>query len=185
MAIQFLDGQILFVDGAIAMDPACCCDGGAAACQRCTSGYAPNQVTLTASGFVSPLDWLNDPWVCDRSYDESYEETVFGTYDCWWRHVFESPVSCTIGEVIGTLDSIVCALRLVGSFTQIWAALEFTFDSVKGYGLVGFTSTGSSVTVDCGSFDDFCDLTVGESLCGDVWQDGGVEGVGVDYRMQM
>jgi hypothetical protein len=87
-AIQFKDGQILFVDGQIAMDPACCCVD----CTLCTTG------TLSLSYSITIADLANNNNTCanaNGTYVVDYCGVVSpGGYTmCSWIYSFPTPIN--------------------------------------------------------------------------------------------
>jgi len=81
-AIQFLDEQILFVDGQIAFDPACCCGGGADPCTDFNAGTTPAYYKLTISGVVGTCGFGDcNPWNATRVAERNIGE--YGL--CYWE----------------------------------------------------------------------------------------------------
>jgi hypothetical protein len=62
MPIQFLGGKILFVDGAIAMDPACCCVQFAQAWSFTDSGFIDGGQDGAFRAYDDPGDVPASPW---------------------------------------------------------------------------------------------------------------------------
>ena len=71
MSLQFRQGQVLFVQGALALDPACCC---ARACPTDGCGSCPTTITVAFTGLA-----------CGGGECDGYLDTVF-TQDpsCFW-----------------------------------------------------------------------------------------------------
>ena len=63
MAIQFKDGQILFVGGQIAMDEDCCCDGGEPTTCPTDCSSCATSITVTISGNA----FCNGTFTLDKS----------------------------------------------------------------------------------------------------------------------
>lgn len=91
MAIQFYDGGILFVDGEIAMDPACCCGPGELT-QCCESPWPDNWgliVSGITNGYRDNCIVLNDSVICTYAFSGSgwttYQyTTTSGDYTFTW-----------------------------------------------------------------------------------------------------
>jgi len=74
-SVQFYNGKVLFVDGKVAMDPACCC--------TTSNPCDPNpEMLLTVSGSSGTINWCGETWnlpgdsgvqksVCPTDYTKS------------------------------------------------------------------------------------------------------------------
>ncbi len=77
MAIQFVDGAILFVDGAIAMHEDCCCPCPCFCCSNCGELGCPDVFYATISRFIDG---------CGKTYSEGHsKKRSKGRADCLSR----------------------------------------------------------------------------------------------------
>ena len=65
MAIQFVDGAILFVDGAIAMHEDCCCPCPCFCCSNCGELGCPDVFYATISRFIDGCAIFNGSYVLE------------------------------------------------------------------------------------------------------------------------
>jgi hypothetical protein len=108
MTLQFWEGQLLFSNSALAMDPACCCDGGdPGGTPTCTDLF---DNLLEETVFTHPMQGLRDNINCDacRSLNTTFALTRWTSADslgaCYWRY---SAVHCQEGDggvVVSTLS---------------------------------------------------------------------------------
>jgi hypothetical protein len=115
VAIQFLNSQILFVNGAIAMDPACCCDGETVPCQVvCVNNVAPAQLQVEISGIETGN--LSDPTkncsACN-GHNGTYIANQLGSC-CWslqFSQVGTTPPCCLWGNGYHNCGISICVSR--------------------------------------------------------------------------
>lgn len=99
MAVQFYDGQILFVTGQIAMDPACCCGDGD--CDFTCTGTAP---TLTALD-VNFTMGAGSGCTCDSGITLALDGTS-GIERPYFGGTAENCSKCWYGIDLGSCDLI-------------------------------------------------------------------------------
>ncbi len=72
--LRFVGGELLFVDGDLAMSEDCCCDGGSTtACEYCTDSPLSDTAQLVLAGYTGTSACLNG----------TYNLTVYGG-GCGW-----------------------------------------------------------------------------------------------------
>ena len=124
MAIQFVDGKILFVDGAIAFHEDCCCGGEP--CTDCAGTQPSATVTLNggcggacdAAGVYTYVDfedlvnicgwkWEKGDWELFAIYDKNSEswELVVADLSNTFQGSLGEPLSCVSGEITGTASA--------------------------------------------------------------------------------
>ena len=160
MTIQFYNGVPLFVNGAPAMDPACCCGG--IDCGGCAVDTGPDQIDVTmptltpgdgcpscgGSGATYRLDFLTG---------DTYPAKNSG--QCIWQLILDSPpVGCAeVEKVTATMswDS--------GAGTVVW---EIQIDGHPGGTIHVFTQvTPDNWPIDCGDITDKAIPTAVSGAC--------------------
>lgn len=98
--LRFLDGDLLFVGGNLAMSEDCCCDDVPVAyCEACDEDL-PDEVSVTISGFVA----TGGANIADCPCYNLGTITVSRTTPCEWRYVVDS--TCTGGTQIQVILGI-------------------------------------------------------------------------------
>ena len=119
MAIQFVGGKILFVGGAIAMDPKCCCAGST--CSLCNPGSLPSGMTLH-------LPLIN----CYRSPDNGTTWTLVGSFAAMNKYYALSNFASKSYRG----DSGGCYLfDELASFTYAWENTTYTWYLYFSFGI--------------------------------------------------
>jgi len=89
-SVQFYNGKVLFVDGKVAMDPACCC--------TTSNPCDPNpEMLLTVSGSSGTINWCGETWnlpgdsgvqksVCPTDYKPAGVTTTYESVDLYSHH---------------------------------------------------------------------------------------------------
>jgi hypothetical protein len=99
VSIQFKSGAILFVDGQIAMDPACCCGG--CGCCDCPSGLIQYDAT-----FWGDMAELNGTYT-------AVERESYGEEGCKYTFGPESPIASIVFECAGSALVVYIAAQTV------------------------------------------------------------------------
>jgi hypothetical protein len=90
MAVQFKDGAVLFVNGQVAMDPACCeCGGEPVPCTGCVTGYGPQRFQVEISGVANGSGCTN----C-QLYNRTWILNATETACCWESDDIEDSPGC-------------------------------------------------------------------------------------------
>ncbi len=111
MAVQFIDGKVLFVDGKVAMSAACCCEEECI-CVACDENGVPNQLQVIITGITGSCSGTS----CDSLFNKTF---ILDCQDgCFWTY-FIGTNDCQVDlGIIATVVGDLLQIRVVDGFAN-------------------------------------------------------------------